>query len=298
MSWQFTDLMKYKKSAKKYNVMKKVVILGARGFLGEEVTKHFEKTHDVYTMDRHSGDEKHVQGSITSQEDVSKAIKDKDVVVNVVGLSPITQPQNGYESVHVGGVENILRALSKNTRFVHVSAVGSNAESAIDYLRTKGEAEQVIREKCTNFAIVRPNIIFDDKGELIPLLVKTSWLRFFPKIPLRIQPVHRIDVAKSIYEAGISTNKKQEIDVAGLETYRFWEFASLVKKSVGYKQINIPFKIYKFFMWCIAISPYRKITLNQVHALEEDFTTAHTYLEGKNPVLFSRWIIDQTFRQT
>lgn len=278
--------------------MKKILAFGGRGFVGSKVVQKLRKTCKVTTFDRSKGDKNHIQGNILRKEDVKKAVKDQDIVINFVGLTPIKQPKNGYEALHVDAVKNIINKLAKKQIYIHISAIGADFNSDISYLKTKGLAEKYIRKHHDKHFIVRPSIIYDKTGELIPLLVKTSWLRFFPKIPLKIQPVHRNDVAKIIYLRVKGKTRKKTVEIAGLEQYTFWEFAKRVKNALGYKQVNVPFFLYNAGMTFLTIIPGVPISMNQVKSLNEDFTTKNNYLEDKKPIRFSKWIKNQTFHQT
>lgn len=277
--------------------MKKVLAFGGRGFVGSKVVQNLNNL-DVTTFDRSQGNKNHVQGNILSKEDVKKAVKNKDVIINFVGLTPIKQPRNGYKELHVNAVKNIIANLKAKQIYIHISAIGANSDSNISYLETKGVAEEHIQKNHEKHFIVRPSIIYDTEGELIPLLIKTSWLRFFPKIPLKIQPVHRDDVANVIRLRVKGKTRKKVVEIAGLEKYEFWEFAKIIKKSLGYNQYNIPFPLYKAAMLLLTIIPGVPISLNQVRSLQEDFTTKNNYLDNKKPITFSKWVKNQTFHQT
>mgnify|MGYP006284009511 CR=1 FL=1 len=260
----------------------KVIVIGGRGFLGEAITEGLDG--EIYTLDRHKGGKHHYQRDIV-QDDLS-CLQGFDIIINLVGLSPVTQPRQGYYPVHVEGVNNILENID-DQRLIHISALGADSSSEIGYIRTKGIAEQRIRTNHDNHLIVRPSIIYDAGNELISILEKTAWLRFFPKIPMKTQPIHRDDVAEIIIE---ETGKKGTINVAGPKTYTFWEMAEIVKKSKGYKQINIPYPLFKPFMHLLRIIPWSGVTKDQLMSLELDNTTTTYFAEGRNLTNFEEWI--------
>lgn len=261
----------------------KVIVIGGRGFLGEAITEGLDE--EIYTLDRHEGGTNHYQRDIV-HDDLS-CLQGFDVIINLVGLSPVTQPRQGYYPVHVEGVDNILKHID-DQRLIHISALGADSSSEIGYIRTKGLAEEQIRSNHDNHLIVRPSVIYDAGNELISILEKTAWLRFFPKIPMKTQLIHRDDVADIIIEK--LTGKKGTINVAGPKTYTLWEMAEIVKNSKGYKQINIPYPLFKPFMHLLRIIPSSGIAKDQLLSLDLDNTTATNFVEGRNLTDFEKWV--------
>lgn len=63
----------------------KILILGGRGFVGKAICKLL-KNHSVFTFDTKPGSKNHFQGDITSFDDLKRAIRRMDYVVNLVAL--------------------------------------------------------------------------------------------------------------------------------------------------------------------------------------------------------------------
>lgn len=172
--------------------MSDAVVVGGTGFLGEAIADSLSAD----TLGR--GGDADVQADILLREDLG-ALKRYDVVVNCVGLSPLHEPRVPYRAVHVYGVKNMLGVMRDDQLFVHVSALGADAESRVQYLRTKGRGEEVIGDMHENSVVLRPDVLYDADSE--------AWRRrvldpitfgVMPDVRKTSRPVHRFDVADAV----------------------------------------------------------------------------------------------------
>ncbi|MCH8873679.1 NAD(P)H-binding protein, partial [candidate division KSB1 bacterium] len=105
------------------------------------------KNHLIFTFDRHIGRKNHFQGNINSLSDLKKAIRSMDCVINIIGLSPLRKPTGTtYYEAHVRGVKNVLKVCKEFEikRLVHMSILGANKKSTIEFTRTKGLGEELV----------------------------------------------------------------------------------------------------------------------------------------------------------
>ena len=68
--------------------------------------------------------------------------------------------------------------LREGFAFVHVSAIGSNPDSASDYGRTKGLGEQGVRAGFPDATIIRPSVVFGAEDDFTNRFA--SMARFAP----------------------------------------------------------------------------------------------------------------------
>lgn len=253
----------------------KILILGGRGFLGSKV-KETLKDDEIYTFDRHSGPKKHFRGDITREKDLEKAFEKMDVVINLIGLTPLFKPKcTTYYKVHVGGVANILKACKKNkvSKIVHISALGANKNSEIEYIRTKGIAEQKIKNSEIDYNIIRPSVIFGKGSELIDMFYKSAPAMFFPKIKTKMQPIHRSDVAKIISLASKNKIRENVIEIAGNKKIPLYKIAKKIYNKRGFPFIPIPEAIFKPSMKLFAFLGVFGLGKDQVRSLNLENTT-------------------------
>lgn len=106
--------------------MTRVLVTGASGMLGRGVAARLVADgHDVRTLQRGaSGVATDVRGSVTDDDAVAEAVRDREAVIHLAAKVSITGPLAEYEDVNVGGTRRLLRAARDAgvARFVHVSS--------------------------------------------------------------------------------------------------------------------------------------------------------------------------------
>jgi len=250
----------------------RVLILGGRGFVGRSVGEQL-RNHVVFTFDSHPGGRNHFQGTITSLQDLKTAMRGMDCVINLVGLSPLRKPsQTSYQGVHVKGIQNVLSACKtlKMKRFVHMSALGADVNSSIEFLRTKGVAERLVLKSNIRKTVFCPSIIFDKENELIQQISKMSFTCMFPNITAKIQPVYRNDIAKLFALTVQGKIKEKKIEVGGPESMTIFQMAQKIHRKKGFPCFPIPLFMLKIGMKVASWLHLFGITDDQIKSLSLD----------------------------
>ncbi len=212
----------------------KVLVTGGTGFVGRHLceTLH-ERGHDVTALSRSPDDGvlpdgvETVVGDVTAYDSIVDAFEGQDAVVQLVALSPLFEPKGGNDrhfTVHLGGTENCVTAAEEHDvdRFLQMSALGADPEGSTAYIRSKGEAEAVVRTSDLDFTIIRPSVVFGDGGEFVSFTKRLKGM-FAPKLPIyplpgggktRFQPIWVGDLVPLLADA------LADDDHAG-ETYEF-----------------------------------------------------------------------------
>jgi uncharacterized protein YbjT (DUF2867 family) len=190
---------------------KLVTVLGGSGFLGQHVAQELmargarlriasrnpARAHRIKPVAA-LGQMQFARCDITRPASLAAAVAGADAVVNLVGAF-----SGDLDALQGSGTRNIAEAATAAgaSALVHVSAIGADAESAVDYARSKGEGERAVLAAFPAATILRPSILFgpDDNfvmrfGRLIAML---------PALPVfgptsRLQPVFVDDVAQAI----------------------------------------------------------------------------------------------------
>jgi len=270
-----------------------IIILGGRGYVGRAICAALQK-HTVYTFDRHPGKKLHIQGSILSVSDLKEAFRGKDVVINLVGLTPTKHmPYETYYATHVTGVRNVIVACKemKIKRLLHMSALGANTSSLIAYVKTKGLGEKEVLASGLKITVFCPSIIFDKENELVYQAKKIGWTRCFPKIPATVQPVYRKDIAHLYALAVAGKIKEKKIEVGGPETMTIFSFMQQIFQKLGYTCIGFPLSLVKFGMHLLRLMPFSIIGMDQIRFLTKNNTT-RSHIAEKYVTLtsFSSWL--------
>lgn len=121
-------------------------------------------------------------------------------------------------------------------RVVHVSIANPSLDSALPYYRGKALVEQALVESGLSYAIVRPTVLFGERGVL---LNNIAWLlRRLPIFAIpgrgdyRIQPAHVDDLARLAVSVADQT-KDVVVDAVGPEVYSYRAMVELLRSAVG-----------------------------------------------------------------
>jgi len=157
-----------------------VLVVGGTGFIGEHLCRELhDRGHEVTALSRSldSGGlpegVRTAMGDVTAYDSIEGAFEGQDAVVNLVALSPLFRPAGGNEThfrVHREGTANVVRAAEAHDvgRIVQLSALGADSAGNTAYIRSKGEAEGIVRESELEWVIFRPSVVFGEGGEFIP----------------------------------------------------------------------------------------------------------------------------------
>jgi len=142
-----------------------------------------------------------VIGDITDRESLKGSLDDCDMVVHLVG---IIEEKEGlsFDRVHVAGTENLVNEAKKAKikHFFYQSALGASSSSWSRYLKTKAEAEEIVRSSGIPFTIFRPSLVVGDGDgftSMLKVLIASS-----PVVPVpgdgksKFQPIYVGDLVK------------------------------------------------------------------------------------------------------
>jgi len=162
-------------------------------------------------------------------------------------------------------------------RFLHVSALGADAQSASAYARSKAAGEATLREHFPSAIVLRPSIVFGPEDDFFNRFAAMA--RLSPALPLiggggmRFQPIYVGDVADAA--AAALTNPEmagQTFELAGPRTYTFKELMVLMLAVIGRRRLllPVPFAIARIQAAILGLLPHPPLTLDQLHLLKVD----------------------------
>ncbi|MBB4196974.1 NADH dehydrogenase [Rhodoblastus sphagnicola] len=141
-----------------------------------------------------------VQANIRFPESLAAALSGAEAAVNLVGILAETGKQS-FDRVQAQGAAAVADAV-KNAgigKFVHMSAIGADANSASAYARSKALGEAAVLSATPHANILRPSVVFGPEDQFFNRFA--SMARLMPALPLigggttRLQPVYVGDVA-------------------------------------------------------------------------------------------------------
>lgn len=178
-----------------------ILVVGGTGFIGQSLTRELsDRGHDVAVLSRSpaadpSGIES-VAGDVRNADSIADAFEGREVVVNLVALSPLFEPSGDatHETVHLDGTRNVVQAAETHgvEKIVQMSAIGADPDGSTAYIRAKGRAEDIVTASSIEWSIIRPSVVFGDGGEFVSF-TKTLTTPYVTGLPgggtTRFQPI-------------------------------------------------------------------------------------------------------------
>ena len=162
------------------NITKKVLIIGASGFLGNKLIEVFSKEFEVFGTYNSKKKEKLIQLNIPNEAQVKETIEkiNPDIIMLTAAETNVdlceTNVQHA-EKVNIKGVENVTKCCG-NIKLVYYSTdsvfdgekgnyVETDTSNTVNfYGKTKLMAEEAVK-KLNNFLILRTCMLYSDQSE-------------------------------------------------------------------------------------------------------------------------------------
>jgi NADH dehydrogenase len=211
---------------------KLVTVLGGSGFFGKHLAQELlargarlriasrnpERAFRLKPLGN-LGQVQFVRCDVTRPESLGPALAGADAVVNLVGA--FTGDLDALQGQGAGRIAAAARAGGLSA-FVHVSAIGGDAESRADYARTKAEGEAAVRAAFPAATILRPSILFGPDDNFVMMFA--GLISAFPVLPVfgpeaKLQPVLVDDAAEAVAQvlADPAAHGGKAYEVAGPE---------------------------------------------------------------------------------
>src|SRR5450432_2473106 len=168
-----------------------LVVLGGTGFLGTRLVARLIKDgHTVTVLSRDREQHKHLlvlpgltleNCDVYQEPQLSERFRGKDVVINLIGiLNERGFSGAGFRRAHVELTRHVLLAARSAgvARLLQVSSLKAAPDAPSFYLRSKGEAEKLIREQSAlDWTIFKPSVMFGP-GDSFLTASQDCWPRF------------------------------------------------------------------------------------------------------------------------
>jgi uncharacterized protein YbjT (DUF2867 family) len=270
------------------------VVLGGTGFLGTRLVARLIKDgHRVTVLSRDREAHRHLlvlpgltleNCDIYQEAQLSERFRGKDVIINLVGiLNERGFSGAGFRRAHVELTQAVLQAARSAgvPRLLQISALKAGLDAPSYYLRTKGEAEKLIRDQqgALDWTIFQPSVMFGPGDSFLNrfagLLGAVPGVFPLARPSARFQPVSVDDVVAAIRHClhGVASSR-QTYELGGPKVYTLREIVELVAKTTGRRRWiiglpNILARIQGFFFNFVPGRPfssdnYRSLTVDSV----------------------------------
>ncbi|HEC98162.1 MAG TPA: NAD-dependent epimerase/dehydratase family protein [Nitrospirae bacterium] len=234
-----------------------IFIAGATGFVGRHLIRSLSsgkyKVRCLVRSDKEAGlctspGFETTKGDITDSESLKGKLEGVGIVVHLVGIIK-EQGEGTFEKIHIEGTKNLVdeAKFSDVEHFFFQSALGADLRSPFKYLRTKAEAEEIVKGSGLPYTIFRPSLIIGP-GDGFTENIK-ELLRLGPVVPVpgdgkaRFQPIFIDDWVRCFLKIIDSRNFKNRVfEFGGPEHLSYNEILKIIMKEMEIKNpiVHIP----------------------------------------------------------
>ncbi|MCP5401816.1 MAG: complex I NDUFA9 subunit family protein [Novosphingobium sp.] len=276
---------------------KVVTVLGGSGFFGRHLAQELlargarlriacrnpQRAFSIKPLGN-LGQVQFARCDVTRPETLPAVLSGSDAVVNLVGaFSGDLDALQGYGA---GLIAKAARSAGASA-FVHISALGCDADSPVDYARTKAVGEEAVRKAFPGASILRPSILFGPDDDFVMMFA--GLISVFPVLPVfgpeaRLQPVFVDDVAAGIANILADSEKLggKTYEAAGPEVITMLELNERIAQAQGRQRlfVELPDTVSGAFATLTGWLPGAPITRDQFELLR-----AGNVATGKRPSL-------------
>jgi uncharacterized protein YbjT (DUF2867 family) len=221
---------------------------------------------------------------VRDQVAVAVAVAGVDTVIDAVSAYVETGGVT-FEAVHERGAETLAReaAAAGVARFVLVSGIGADPDSASAYIRARGRGERAVQQAFPGATIVRPSAMFGPGDALFGTLAHLT--RLLPVLPLigdghtRLQPVYVEDVAEAIARIlADPATAGRTYELAGPTVYTLRELFGIALRIMGRRRLllPVPFAVAEIQARLFELLPNPPLTTGQIDLLKGDNVASGT----------------------
>jgi uncharacterized protein YbjT (DUF2867 family) len=227
-----------------------VAVLGGSGFVGRHVCHALAAAGyrvRVAARDRERAKEQLIllptaevaAVNVHDPRQLAEFVSGAEAAINLVGVLHDGRGERGFQAAHVELARKVVAACCEAGigRLLHMSALGASPAAPSAYLRSKGEAEAIVRDSGLAWTLFRPSVVFGHDDNFLNLFARV--LKLLPVVALgspnaRFQPVFVEDVAaaftKSLAELG---SHGKSYDLCGPRVYTLRELVEFTAAATG-----------------------------------------------------------------
>ena len=228
-------------------------ILGGGGFIGRYLVRNLtKKNYRCIISTRKAFQKGYLKTQATpgaielvdwnpnNFSELKEAIKNSDIVINLIGILYETRKQKFY-NIHTSIPEAVAKICSESDvkKFIHVSAIGASENSKSLYQKSKFQGEVKALNNFKKTVIVRPSVVCGTEDNFTNLFSKLSFLPIIPVVGInyKFQPILVTDVVDAIMQAiEIKGNEGKIYEIGGPKVISFGDMVKSILKTINKKR--------------------------------------------------------------
>ena len=237
-------------------MQQKIVILGGTGFVGRALAARMASDgHHVTVLSRNHVRRREVgivpnvrvvTCDVYSETALARLLAGADIAINLVGI--LNEPGRGgggFSRAHVELTRKLIAACKTAgvTRLLQMSALNAGRGRS-HYLRTRGEAEELVKQSGLRWTIFEPSVIFGPGDGLFFRFA--DLLKLAPVLPLarpkaKFAPVYLGDVVEAFVRAlHDKSTVGQTYELYGPDTMTLEQIVKYTASHLRLKRVVLP----------------------------------------------------------
>jgi NADH dehydrogenase len=283
-------------------IINDICVLGGSGFVGVHVCNQLAARGYRVTVPSHYRERAKadlitlptvdvVQADIHDADTLRQLFRGCGAVVNLCGVLHGGRGRNSFHEAHVELARKVVDACRRNgvRRLLHMSALNAGLGAPSDYLKSKGEAEDVVKQSGLDFTIFRPSVIFGREDHFLNLFAQL--LRVMPVVLLgspdaRFKPVYVEDVAFAFAESLTRLETfGRTYDLVGPKVYTLRELVEYVGKVTGRRRpiIGLGDGVSRMQASIMGAMPVKLLTRDNYLSMKVDNVSQQAFPFGLRP---------------
>ena len=232
-------------------------ILGGGGFIGRYLVRNLTKKNYRCIISTRKAFQKGylktqatpgaielVDWNPSNFSELKEAIKNSDIVINLIGILFETRKQKFY-NIHTNIPDSVAKICSESEvkKFIHVSAIGASENSKSLYQKSKFQGEVKALNNFKNTVIVRQSVVCGAEDNFTNLFSKLNILPIIPIVGInyKFQPILVNDVVDAIVQAiEIKGNEGKIYEIGGAKVISFGDMVKSILKTINKKRFVVP----------------------------------------------------------
>ncbi|MFC5580647.1 complex I NDUFA9 subunit family protein [Rhodanobacter terrae] len=286
-----------------------LVILGGSGFVGSHLLPRLAADgHRIVLLSRNREQHRELSvlpgvtirsADVYDDDTLRRRLAGADAVINLVGILNPRGPHT-FQRTHVELTRRLIAACrASGVRRLHQMSSLKAGQGLSQYLKTRGEAEALVKASGLEWTIYQPSVIFGVGDGLVSRFA--ALLRRMPLLPLarakaRMAPTFVGDVAEAIARCVGSDKlgRRRSFELYGPEVLTLGEIVRKIRAAAGLRTpiVALPDSLGRLQAQLAELLPGKPFSLDNFRSLRTDSVgNADGYAAlGIVPQAFSPWL--------